>query len=223
MVASTEKSGGFLGRLLLWQKLALLVAATAVPAVVLGCFYFQQTASGVRQARGELDGTRYIKALGSVAGELLTHRGREYTLLNGDKARRPDVISQAAEVDKQIAAVDAIDAELGEKFGVSQDWQSVKSEWATLESNGMQRSPEESDAAHAALDSHLNRIAQNISSRSLTSVDPDLATRALLRIASSHAPDLMLYSSNMRRHHSEGTRGVGPDLALKRAPFWDPE
>src|SRR3981081_3804123 len=126
MAASTEKNAGFLGRLLLWQKLALLVAATAVPAVLLGCFYFQQTAAGVRQARSEIDGTRYIKALGNMAGELLTHRGREYAFLNGDKARRPDVIAQAAEVDKQVAAADKIDAELGEKFGVPQDWQSWK-------------------------------------------------------------------------------------------------
>ncbi|MDB6100727.1 MAG: methyl-accepting chemotaxis protein [Gammaproteobacteria bacterium] len=222
MVASTEKHIGYLGRegaaaigattpkrfvgshlvarLLLGQKLALLVAATAVPAIVLGCLYFQQTAAAARQARSELGGTRYIKALASVAGELLTHRGREYAFLNGDKARRADVISQAAEVDSQIAAVDKIDAELGEKLGVSQDWQSVKSEWATLESNGLQRSAEESDAAHAALDGHLGRITENISSRSLTSVDPDVSTRALLRIASSHAPELMLYSSNMRSH-----------------------
>src|SRR3984893_19215873 len=120
MAASTEKNAGLLGRLLLWQKLALLVAATAVPAVLLGCFYFQQTAAATRQARSEIDGTRYIKALGSVAGELLTHRGREYSFLNGDKARRADVVAPAAEVDKQIVAVDKIDAELGEKFGVSQ-------------------------------------------------------------------------------------------------------
>ena len=200
MAASTEKNAGLLGRLLLWQKLALLVAATAVPAVLLGCFYFQQTAAATRQARSEIDGTRYIKALGSVAGELLTHRGREYSFLNGDKARRPDVIAQAAEVDKQVAAADKIDAELGEKLGVSQDWQRAKSEWATLESNGMQGSPEDSDAAHAALASHLDHIADRINDRSLTSVDPDISTRALLRIASNHAPDLMIYSSNMRRH-----------------------
>src|SRR3984893_3268283 len=200
MVPSTEKHIGFLGRLLLWQKLALLVAATAVPAIVLGCLYFQQTAAAARQTRSEIDGTRYIKALGSVAGELLTPRGREYSFLNGDKARRPDVIAQAPEVDKQVAAADKIDAELGEKLGVSQDWQRAKSEWATLESSGMQGSPEDSDAAHAALASHLDHIADRINDRSLTSVDPDISTRALLRIASNHAPDLMIYSSNMRRH-----------------------
>ena len=92
MHGSTDKDVTFLGRLPLWQKLALVVAAMAVPAVMLGCFYFQQTTVAVRQARGELEGTRYLQALGGVASELLTHRGREYTFLSGDTARRPDVV-----------------------------------------------------------------------------------------------------------------------------------
>jgi methyl-accepting chemotaxis protein len=190
----------FLGRLPLWQKLTLVVAATAVPAVMLGCFYFQQTTAAVRQAQGELDGTRFIQALGMVAGEMLTHRSREYTFLSGDKARRADVISQEAEVDKQIAAADELDAELGGKLGVSASWQAAKSEWAAIESKGLEQSPEENDAAHAALNSHLDRIAEDISSRSLTSSDPEASTRALLNIASNYAPDLALYSSNLRRH-----------------------
>src|SRR5580704_4222826 len=119
MPAATDKHETFLGRLPLWQKLALVVAAMAVPAVMLGCFYFQQTTAAIRQARGELEGTRFIQALGSVAGELLTHRGREYTFLSGDQARRPDVLAQEAEVDRQIATVDKIDAQLGGKFAVS--------------------------------------------------------------------------------------------------------
>jgi methyl-accepting chemotaxis protein len=190
----------FLARLSLWRKLALIVAAMSVPAVVLGCFYFQQTAAAVRQARGELEGTRYIKALGTVAGELLTHRGREYAYLSGDKARHADVIAQEGEVDKQIAAADPIDSELGEKLGVSQAWHTFKADWASLKSKGLEQSPEENDSAHAALDDQLDRMAEAISSRSMTSVDPELSTRALLRVAANYAPDLMLYSSNMRRH-----------------------
>ena len=200
MPAATDKHETFLGRLPLWQKLALVVAAMAVPAVMLGCFYFQQTTAAIRQARGELEGTRFIQALGSVAGELLTHRGREYTFLSGDKARRPDVIAQEGEVDKQIAAVDQIDAELGEKFGVSPAWHLFKSDWAALESKGLQQSPEENDAAHAALAEQLDRLAEEVSSRSLTSSDPEASTRSLLRIAVNFAPRLALYSSNIRRH-----------------------
>ncbi len=94
MLTAIDKHMAFLGRLLLWQKLALIVAAMAVPAVMLGCFYFQQAGAAVRQARGEIEGTRFLEALGAVQTEILTHRGREYTFLSGDKARRADVLAQ---------------------------------------------------------------------------------------------------------------------------------
>jgi methyl-accepting chemotaxis protein len=200
MRAATEQNVTFLGRLPLWRKLALVVAAMAVPAVMLGCFYFQQTTAAVRQARGELEGTRFLQALGGVASELLTHRGREYTFLSGDTARRPDVVAQEAAVDKQIGEVDKLDVELGAKFAVSPAWREFKTEWALLESKGLQQSPEENDAAHAVLGERLDRIAEDISSRSLTSSDPEGSTRSLLQIAVNYAPDLALYSSNIRRH-----------------------
>jgi len=189
-----------LGRLSLGQKLALVVAAMAVPAIVLGCFYLQQAAASVRQARSELEGTRYMQELEAVSAEVLRHRSREYALLNGDKARREDVVAAEAEADRLIEAADRIGAELGEKFVVSQAWQSVKTDWATLKANGMQQSPEDNDAAHAALGDRLRRMVEEISSRSMTSVDPERSTRALLRVASGYAPDLLLYSASVRRH-----------------------
>jgi methyl-accepting chemotaxis protein len=210
---STTENNSFLGRLLLWQKLALVVAAMSVPAIVLGCFYFQQTSASVSQARSELQGAHFIRALGALAGEVLTHKGREYTYLSGDKARHDDVIAQEGEVDKEIAATDKLAADLGEKFGVSQPWEAFKADWNGLKSKGLQQSAEENDAAHTALDAQLDRIEEAVRNRSLASVDPDASTRALLRIASSHAPDLLLYSSNMRRHavHAASKGYLGGD------------
>src|SRR3569833_1940605 len=115
MPAPTDKRVTFLGGLPLSRKLALVVAAMAVPAVMLGCFYFRQTGVAVEQARGELQGARLLRALGGVT-ELLTHRGREYTFLSGDKDRREEVLAQEAQVDREIAIVDAL--------GLDSDWQS---------------------------------------------------------------------------------------------------
>ena len=200
MRSATEKGMSILGRLPLWQKLCVLVAAMAIPAVLLGCFYIQQTAATVRQARSELDGTRYMRALGAVGGEILTHRNREYAVLSGDTARRPYVLSQQIEVDKQMAVADQVNAELGAKFGVSAAWEAVKSEWAALKSKGLELTPEANDSAHATLADHLERIEATVSNQSMTAVDPEVSTRVLLRIASNYAPDLMLVSSNLRRH-----------------------
>jgi len=205
MSKTTDNPVTFLGRLRLWQKLALVVAAMAVPAVMLGCFYFQQTGVAVRQARGELAGAHLLRALGTVTAEVLTHRGREYTFLSGDKNRRGDVIAQEAEVDKQVAVVD--------QLGIDSDWESFKSQWAAIKANGLQQTAEQNDAAHAVLAAHLTRIAEVVSSRSLATSDPESSTRSLLRIAADFAPDLALYSSNIRRHavHAASKGYLGGD------------
>jgi methyl-accepting chemotaxis protein len=200
MRGTTDTTASFLGRLPLWQKLGLLVGAMAVPAVLLSCFYFTQTASAARQAHSELDGARFLRALGGVSGEMLTHRGREYAFLSGDKARRPDVIAQEGETDKAIASVDTLNAELGARFGVSKSWRDVKDEWAALKSKGLEQSAEENDRAHAVLADHLALVAEQVGIASMTSFDPQPSTRTLVRIACDYAPNLMVYSASMRRH-----------------------
>jgi methyl-accepting chemotaxis protein len=200
MRSATDTISSILGRLPFWQKLAVLVAAMAVPAVVLGCFYFSQTALLASQARSEIEGARFLRALGSVAAEILTHRGREFAFLSGDTARRKDVIAQEGVTDKAITEVDKLDAELGERFGIARSWQDLKNEWRAVEAQGLKQTAEENDRAHAALAQHLSLICEQIGVMSRTSFDPELSTRTLVRIASDYAPGLMIYSANMRSH-----------------------
>src|ERR1700756_5990382 len=117
-----------LNRLKLWQKLGWLVLAMAIPAALVGFFYLRLANSQVAQAREELDGARYLQALSAMEGEMLTHRSRAFVFLSGDTARKNDVISQAEEVERQITAMDAVDAKYGKQFGVSDAWQNVKAE-----------------------------------------------------------------------------------------------
>jgi hypothetical protein len=74
MHGEPHTTSSFLGRLLLWQKLTLLMVAMTVPAVLLAGCYFTQTAAAASQARSELEGARFLRGLGGVAGEMLTHR-----------------------------------------------------------------------------------------------------------------------------------------------------
>src|ERR1700756_2327214 len=97
-----------LNRLKLWQKLGWLVFAMAVPAALVGFFYLRQADGQVDQAREELEGASYLQGLGTVEGEIFTHRSRAYVFLSGDVARKKDVTAQAEEVERQIAAVDKI-------------------------------------------------------------------------------------------------------------------
>jgi methyl-accepting chemotaxis protein len=188
-----------LNRLKLWQKLGWLVLAMAIPVALVGFFYLRLANSQVSQAREELDGARYLQALSAMEGEMLTHRSRAFVLLSGDTARKNDVISQAEEVERQITAVDAVDARYGKQLGVSDAWQSVKLEWEAVKSKTLTSSAQDDDAAHQALTDHIQQLMDLVGARSKTSLDPEVKTQALIHVAADQMPKALIYANQMRR------------------------
>src|SRR5580700_8910011 len=188
-----------LNRLKLWQKIGWLVLAMAIPVALVGFFYLRLAGSQVSQAREELDGAHYLQGLSAVEGEMLTHRSRAFVFLSGDAARRGDVVAQQEEVEKQISAMDTLNADFGKQLGVSDAWQSVKTEWAALKSKALTQSVAESDAANAALTDHLQQLMQLVGGRSKTLLDPEVKTHALIHLASDYTPKALIYAGNMRR------------------------
>ena len=188
-----------LNRLKLWQKIGWLVLAMAIPVALVGFFYLRQAGSQVSQAREELDGAHYLQGLSAVEGEILTHRTRTFVFLSGDAARRGDVVAQQEEVGKQIAAMDALNADLGVELGVADKWESVKSEWEALKAKAITQSVTDSDASHAALTDHMQQLMDLVGARSKTSLDPEVTTHALIHLAADYAPKALIYAGNMRR------------------------
>jgi hypothetical protein len=84
----------FLSRLRLWQKLAILVVAMAIPTALVGLFYLTAATQQVDQARLELDGARYLGALGEFNAEMVVHQGLVYTMLSGDATIKCNVSSE---------------------------------------------------------------------------------------------------------------------------------
>jgi methyl-accepting chemotaxis protein len=189
-----------LNRLKLWQKLGWLVLAMAIPAALVGFFYLRLAETQVSQAREELDGAQYLQALNAVEGEILTHRTRAFVFLSGDTPRRGDVLAQQEQVEKQVSAMDELDAEIGQRLGVSEAWRAVKSEWAAVKAATLTQSVTDNDAAHTTLTNHLQQLIDLVGVHSKTSLDPEVTTHALIHIASDYTPKALIYAGNMRRH-----------------------
>src|ERR1700755_1901369 len=96
----------FLSRLKLWQKLAVLVVAMAVPSALLGLFYLGGANSQVALAKDEIEGARYVQAVGAVLAEVANHRSRLFAVLTGDSGAQDQVSTSESEVQKHMAAVD---------------------------------------------------------------------------------------------------------------------
>src|SRR5581483_5202708 len=188
-----------LNRLKLWQKLGWLVVALAIPATLVGFFYLRLANTEVSQARDELEGARYLQALGAVEGEILRQRIRAFVFLSGDATLKGEVTAKQEEVDRRIAALDAIDAEVGKQLGVSDSWQRVKSEWDTLKSKTLTQAIADNDAAQEALLAHVQLLMELVGVRSKTSLDPQFETHALIRLAADYMPKALMDSISMRR------------------------
>ena len=71
-----------------------------------------------------------------------------------------------------------VDSEYGRRFAVSDDWQQIKAAWAAVKSAGLKQTPEQSDAAHGALDQQLDRMVEQISAGSHAAPDGPYPTAA---------------------------------------------
>ena len=173
----------FLNRLRLWQKLALLVVAMAVPTALLGFFYLSGANTQVALASDEIEGARYVQSVGAVLAEASNHRSRLFALLTGDAARRDEVSASESAMDKLVSDVDASDAKVGSKFKVSESWQTIKSEWERLKAEGPKLSPDEAVSRHNALIDRIFKLSETIVARSGLNVDPSPETAVLIQIA----------------------------------------
>ena len=190
----------FLGRLMLWQKLALLVAGMAVPTVLLAVFYLNQTNGIVRTANNELDGAQYLQTLGSVLAQLANHRSLSHALLNGDTSRRDDVFAAQADIDKQLTELDGLDHRYGERFRSTASWQAVKASWAELKSGLSKLTPDENMRRHDVLIDRMLDLVTTVSMNSGLSLDPDAVTSTLIVAATQRVSDALLALSELNQH-----------------------
>jgi len=189
-----------LNRLNLWQKLGALVLAMLVPTVLVGFFYFTAMSGELSQTRDELAGARYLAALGEIESSLRSHDGLTFTLASGDTTRRAAALSAQGDVTQAFERASAIDAELGSRYGVSDDFNAAKSEWTALAGATLQQNAAQGATAHDRLSDHLRQLAAAVAAGSRIASDPDQTTHSLLDIASIDVPAALADAGSLRRY-----------------------
>jgi methyl-accepting chemotaxis protein len=187
-----------LGRLKLWQKLAVLVAGLLIPTILAGAFYFRTVADNVRLARAELDGARYLQPLGAVLAEIFTHRGSAHALLNGDASQKQALASSESRMDALFAAVDQTDGELDAQFQTRSQWAAIKSAWQDLKSHNPKLTPADSLSQHDALADRILELNLNIWMKSGLAHDPEADAGFLIVTATDNLPAVMNETGGMR-------------------------
>ena len=207
-----------LNRLKLWQKLALLVAAMAVPTALLGVFYLISANSQVTQARNELTGAEYAHQIGVVLADIANHRSLLFAVLTGDTSRRYELTTSELAIDKEMVDVDRNDAAVGARLGLSDDWQAIKSDWQQLKAAELKLSADDAVAQQDALVARIVKLGNQVVARSGLNVDPSPQTAALIQIATRDVPDALIASGNVQwyatRASIKGYLGGDDQMAL---------
>jgi methyl-accepting chemotaxis protein len=207
-----------LNRMKLWQKLAVLVAAMAVPTALLGVFYLSTANSEVAQARNELAGADYAHQIGAVLADVANHRSLLFAVLTGDASRRDELTTSEVAIDKLIADVDDSDAAVGSQLGVATEWQGIKTDWQELKSDEARLSADDAVARHDALIARIVKLSDLVIGRSALNVDPSQQAAALIRIATRDVPGALIASGNVQwyatRASIKGYLGGDDQMAL---------
>jgi methyl-accepting chemotaxis protein len=207
-----------LNRLKLWQKLALVVAAMAVPTALLGVFYLSSANSQVAQARNELAGAGYAHRVGEVLADVADHRSLLFAVLTGDTPRRYELTTSEVAIDKEMADIDGSDAAVGSRLGLADDWQAIKSGWQELKAAELKLSADDAVARHDALIERIDKLGNQVVARSGLNVDPSPQTAALIQIATRDVPNALIASGNVQwyatRASIKGYLGGDDQMAL---------
>ena len=194
----------FLGRLLLWQKLLLVVVALLVPSALLSVFYLKSANQTVRQASAEVQGARYTRALDTFLFEVIRHRAIASVVLNGDATRKDAVMDSQAAVDKAAAELDAIDADIGKSIGVTADWQAIKTDWSSLKSRTLTLPPDDSLAQHNDLIRKILDFGATVAMQSGMARDPDQVASTLVSLATGRMPEAVNRAGIVRDRATSG-------------------
>ncbi len=189
-----------LKQLKLWQKLAVLIAAMSLPATLVGLFYLSNATGALRQARAELAGSGYLRAIGAFDAAVVAHESRSFVLASGVAGQQPGVQAAAMQADAALARLAHLDTKLGEQYGVRQNLRAIQAQWRTLAAGTVHMTTDQLTAAHQSLLGRLGRLRNAVAAGSLTTSDPDQDTRSLLEIATQYAPAAIEAEAALRRY-----------------------
>ncbi|HEV2702506.1 MAG TPA: methyl-accepting chemotaxis protein [Steroidobacteraceae bacterium] len=193
----------FLRKMHLRQKFALLIAAMALPTVLLAGFYLTQSNGTVRKAHNELAGARYMQSVGSLLARVTNHRTVAYALLSGDTSGRDEGVRLEGYIEKQIEQLNSLDAELGARLGSTAAWHQVTRQWNKIKAGASSMSPEENLAAHDALINDITKLMSRVSKASDLDLDSNAFTDDLIIAATRNVAQAVIAFSNVNQHSME--------------------
>ena len=187
-----------------WKMLTISVIFI-FPLLITAYMAFTTMNQSIVLAKQEKLGIEYLQPLRKVMQLFPQHRGMTNGYLNGASDFKPKIMQKRQQITDAIKAVDEVERRLGQSLKTSENWNTIKSEWKTLESVAFDLPAEESFARHTALVARVINFLTYISEQSQLILDPELDNAYFVDAITSTLP---LVTENIGQ-----SRGMGAGVA----------
>ncbi|MBN8633675.1 MAG: hypothetical protein J0M07_00020 [Anaerolineae bacterium] len=194
-----------MNRLKYLQKFLLISVLFAVPLVIVMSQYLVNVAHDIEFSAKEQLGLDYNEPLIDLLAVTQLHDALMSAALNGSTLFEADIATVRETISTRIAAVDAVDAELGADLQVNEAWAAIKATWDDLMLALPTLTAAESKTQHLWLNNQLLALITQVGNNSNLILDPDIDSYYLMNSVITTLPQTMEYFSQLR---SDGTAAL---------------
>lgn len=175
----------------IWQKLALMGIVFMIPfAVVTYKMVSSINTLGVEFARHEIRGLDYYIPLLALLKDLQQHRSMASAWLNGDAAFTDNLATKVADIEDDIAKVDAVDQRLDSALHTSKEWTALRAACSDLMSKTRGLSADDSFQQHTSVIGKTIALIAHVGDASNLTLDPDIDSYYLMNVLVFQGPEL---------------------------------
>ena len=189
------------------KKMLIISIAFLIPLVTAQGLFFNQQLAGINTAKKEMLGTRYIVELRQLVQHFPEHRGMTNAYLSGATQLKTKILAKRQQISQDIAAIDAVNTELGVELEATADWQGIKATWQGVKNDAFTGEQKIIFARHSRLVAQVLTLISDISDKSGLTMDPELES---FYIAASVVNSLPQIVENLGQ-----ARGLASGLAVR--------
>jgi methyl-accepting chemotaxis protein len=175
----------------LWQRFALMGAATLLPFTLLT---YRMVSSirlmSVNFAQQELIGVAYCRPLLSLLKDLQVHRDMTAASLSGDASFASALDAKDVEIENDLKSLDALDHQLGSALGTTHEWTALNAAASALLDRKVNVSADESATRHTKVIDNLMTLITDAAETSNLTLDPDMDSSPLTNLLVVRGPRL---------------------------------
>lgn len=185
-----------LGKMKIWQKLALVVTIMGIPFITLAVLLFNAANTQINTAKDEKGGTEYLKVTRSLLEHVPQYAAATAAVQAGDASYRSTQQSLATVIDSDFGRLEDVDRKIGVAYNTADQVSKLRQLWQDFK--GRAESGSARDEQGNVLMGQVLDLIRVVADKSQLILDPDLDSYYLMSSLVIEVPRIVDEIGRMR-------------------------